>query len=333
MKSAFSPPRAEILAAGPVAFLAAIFATGLFASCGGPLGIGTGIDEGAKSATLGTLARVPAGSFQRDANSSNVSAVAAFYMSPYEIDYAQYEKVMGLEGYLARSYSDGSGESPAAFVSWYDAIAFCNKLSIAEGRRPAYGVAGVNFYTLKFQDIPMSDDPDWDAVSVDASAGGYRLPTEAEWMWAAMGADKDSPGQVNRAGYLKPFAGSTGGNSIGDYAVFGYQNGGAGSTSFERSNPVGGKRPNELGLYDMSGNVSEWCYDWYLATFEYPQGSLAAGYNGPSLDRSTYPSAPVRCIRGGTWFQDARYSSIANRDSFQSPWYEGSTIGFRVVRN
>jgi formylglycine-generating enzyme required for sulfatase activity len=332
MKSAFSLPLAAILAA--------ILATGLFVSCGGSLGVGTGIDEGVKSATLGTLARVPAGSFQRDATYGNVSEVSAFLMSSREITWDQYEQVMSLVGDIARDYSDGYGDSPAEYVNWYMAIAFCNKLSIAEGLTPVYGVLGVDFRALSYWDIPYNYDthqlhPEWDSATFDRTANGYRLPTEAEWMWAAMGADKDAPGQVNRSGYLKAFAGDDGSNSIGDYAVFGFQHGGQGSATFEGSVRTASKKPNELGIYDMSGNVSEWCYDWYLASFEYLQGSLAAGYSGPSVDRSTYPSAPQRCIRGGTWFQDALFSSVANRDSFQSPYEQGigHTIGFRVVRN
>jgi len=95
-------------------------------------------------------------------------------------------------GYYGNRSSD-TGHSigisdPVQHIDWYHAIAFCNKLSIAEGLDQVYSVSGVDFTTLTYGGIPTSDDTDWDDANADWSANGYRLPTEMEWMWAAMGA-------------------------------------------------------------------------------------------------------------------------------------------------
>ena len=101
---------------------------------------------------------------------------------------------------------------PVQKVNWYHAIAFCNKLSIAEGLTPAYTVSGVDFSTLAYASVPIGDNATWNAATCNWSANGYRLPTEMEWMWAAMGADQDSQSDsmssgVNVTGYAKTFAG------------------------------------------------------------------------------------------------------------------------------
>ncbi len=133
-----------------------------------------------------------------------------------------------------------------------------------------------------------------------------------EWMWAAMGADTGSPGALNTTGYTKAFAGSDGINAVGDYAWY-LDNSGS------KTNPVGGKLPNELSLSDMSGNVWEWCWDWYAA---YPAGALS-DYRGGSGGN--------RVMRGGSWFYSAVYATVAYRNSYY-PNSQYGNIGFRVVR-
>jgi formylglycine-generating enzyme required for sulfatase activity len=199
-------------------------------------------------------------------------------------------------------------------VNWYHAIAFCNKLSIVEGLTPVYTVSGIDFTNLAHASIPTSGNATWNAATANWSANGYRLPTEMEWSWAAMGANMGAdPFAVNTTGYTKAFAGSTGGNSIGDYAWYS-------SNSGNKTHPAGSKLPNELGLSDMSGNVWEWCWDWY--------GSYPAGYQ---VDYRGAASGTGRVIRGGSWGYDASVCAVAYHSS-NGPNYRYYDIGFRVVR-
>ena len=271
------------------------------------------------SAHIGTLVYVPAGTFQRDATSTNRSVVSEFRMSQYEITRAQWTAVTGWADPSYTAYSSGMND-PVQRVNLYDAIAFCNKLSLLEGLTPVYSVTGVDFATLTYVQIPATDNATWNAATVNWAANGYRLPTEMEWMWAAMGADTTNPGAVNTTGYTKGFAGSTGTNAIGDYAVFGYvTTTETGRTTTQRSNPVGSRLPNELGYHDLSGNAWEWVWDWYGT---YPTGTVT-DYRGPA-------SGTNRIVRGGDWSGSSSSCTVAFRLSYSNS--RNDTIGFRVVR-
>jgi formylglycine-generating enzyme required for sulfatase activity len=223
-------------------------------------------------------------------------------MSKQEITRKQFAAIMG-DDPSNTTYSSGT-KDPVQMVNWYHAIAFCNKLSIAEGLEQVYSVSGVDFSNLAFGSIPTSLNTTWNGATADWTANGYRLPTEMEWMWAAMGAVDDN---------TKPFAGSGGSNVIGDYAWYS-------DNSSNKTHPVGTKLPNELGLYDMSGNVWEWTWDRYAV---YPDGTLT-DYQGAA-------SGTHRVLRGGGWGGGASYCTVANRVS-NYPHDQNNVIGFRVVR-
>ena len=259
---------------------------------------------------------VPAGSFKRDATETNISMVAtAFYMSETAITRSQFLAVTGVDPSYT-PYSTGTND-PVQQVNWYHALVFCNKLSMVEGLTPVYSIAG-STNPDTWGALPTSNNATWDAAIANWSANGYRLPTEMEWMWAAMGATSGfgytSPIYLN--GYLKAFAGSTGSNNIGDYAW--YLANSAGTT-----HPVGTKLPNELGLYDMSGNVDEWCWDWLV---NYPTGTLTS-----NTDAGRGAASSVnRVVRGGNRENDASYLTVAFRTG-NPPYIQYHDHGFRVV--
>lgn len=258
------------------------------------------------------LAPVAGGTFRRDGAAGETSSVSAFAIGCREITRDQFLAATGSDPSNA-TYSNGA-DHPVQNLNWYQAIAFCNMLSLKEGRSPAYSVYSgteIDFSALAFSSVPLSWNEDWEDAAVDWSADGYRLPTEAEWQWAAMGA-QDAP--------ARPFAGSDGTNAIGDCAVFGYGLGETGAATAERTAPVGGKAANELGLFDASGNVWEWCGDRYGA---YP--------NGPTIDYRGTDSGNDRVIRGGSWANLAESCSVSYRGAVAAT-SAMRTIGLRVVR-
>jgi len=214
--------------------------------------------------------------------------VSPFYIGKYEVTQKEYEEVMG----AGKNPSNFKGpDLPVEMVSWYDAIDYCNKRSQLESLTPAYTVSGTN-------------------VSWNRSANGYRLPTEAEWEYAC------------RAGTTTPF--STGNNittAQANYDGNNPYNDNAKGTSRQKTSYVGSFQPSPWGLYDMHGNVSEWCWDWYGAV---------------NTARQTDPIGPSsgtnRVIRGGSWINGGRDIRSASRN-YGTPSYRSSNLGFRIVRS
>jgi len=227
--------------------------------------------------------------------------VSGFFMGIYEVTQEEYEEVM-----LINPSNFKGDNMPVENVNWYEAVEYCNKRSQKEDLTPAYTID-------KRQSDPNNTnrlDPFRWTVILDRGADGYRLPTEAEWEYAC------------RAGTTTPF--STGNNITTEQANydgnFPYNNNPKG-TYQKKPMPVGSFAPNAWGLYDMHGNVWEWCWDWY--------GSYAIG---PQTDPLGPASGSSRVMRGGGWSNSAgRVRS--DRRSGDYPYSGTVLLGFRVVRN
>ncbi len=264
---------------------------------------------------------IPAGRFQRDGQEENISNVSAFRISRHEITRHQFAQVMGTDP-SEEDASTGTPDDPAQMVNWYHAIAFCNKLSLQEGLEVVYTVDGIDdWQNLQFSQIPTDDEDAWNTVAANWDANGYRLPTEMEWLWAATGAYQDLlnsfSGEINTGVHQKNFAGYNGTNTYEEYAW--------GSNNANSStHPAGTKIPNELGLFDMTGNVSEWCWDWYAA---YPDGEQN-DYRGPS-------ATTTRVIRGSNFGNGDQGFFFVNRQEAADsiPHVQSHFRGMRIAQN
>ena len=176
-------------------------------------------------------------------------------------------------------------------MSWWDAIAYCNWLSEREGLPKAYDSNG----NLLDKYGRVTTDP--------SKVVGYRLPTEAEWEYAARGGDRSREYKYS------------GSDNVDDVAWYL-------SNSGYETHEVGQKLPNALGIHDMSGNVWEWCGDWWNASY-YSHSSTTNPYNGTVSDN--------RVVRGGSWYRNAFATRVSYRTN-RSPYYSDSNLGFRICR-
>jgi formylglycine-generating enzyme len=237
---------------------------------------------------------VKGGTFQMSGNSTKV---ADFYLSKYEVTQHEWGKHMP-----AFYYQDqGAGLNyPVYFVSWYEVLAYSNKRSIAEGLNPCYSINGSTDPDV-WGIVPTTPNELWDNVECSWKANGYRMPTEAEWEYAAGGGIKSK-------GYL--FSGSA------DYLKVAWME----ENSGNRLHQVGLKQPNELGFYDMSGNLYEWCWDWYSEDPTSAQQNSA----GPAEGK-------FRVEKGGGWDRGVNACKIAGRYYFK-PCVSYGGIGVRIAR-
>ncbi len=224
----------------------------------------------------------------------------SFLISETEVTQYQYEAVM-VDSIPIYYY--GSGDNyPAYNVSWLEAICFCNQLSIDNNYNPCYSGSYVDSLGTIIV-LPPDSLFHADSVYCDFSVNGYRLPTEAEWEYASRNAGVSS--------YIL-YSGSENIENVAWYI----------SNSGNSAHPVKEKQPNELGLYDMSGNVWEWCWDWYEE------------YSGEDQINPTGPpdQGYIHSLRGGAWYSPEVKCSSSFR-AVNQPQRGSNYNGFRVARN
>ena len=200
-----------------------------------------------------------------------------FYIDDFVVTQADWDRIMGYNPSYFKS-----DDLPVENVGWYEAILFCNKKSEKNGKITCYTIDG-------------------EQIECDFGAGGYRLPTEAEWEFAAIGG-------VKSKGFR--YAGSDNLDEVAWYSK------NAGKTT----HPKGGKLPNELGLYDMCGNVFEWCWDWFdKFDCEYMENP-----KGPDKGK-------LKVVRGNNWVNGESTSELTRR-VHRDPYALTHHQGFRIVR-
>ena len=225
-------------------------------------------------------------------------------VSDHEVTRSEYKAVMGSDPSTASAYDkDGnklSGDAvlnnPVNKVSWYDALVYCNKLSMQENLTPCYTINS-STNPEDWETVPTSSDSTWNAATCDFEANGYRLPTAAEWEWLA------------RGGQNYTYAGS---NTVSEVAWC------TDNTNDTGTRDVKTKAPNGYELYDMSGNVCEWCWDWYGVISDITAADGAS-------------SGACRVLRGGSWDHVDSWVTVSLL-CYDVPNYHNAYLGFRVVR-
>lgn len=207
--------------------------------------------------------------------------LSPFYIDKYEVTQDMYKKLD-----LPNPSHFKNGKNPAEMVAWVNAAIYCNERSIEEGLKPCY------------------DEKTWEC---DFSANGYRLPTEAEWEYAARGGTD-----------TRYYFGADSKN-LKNYAIYS-------RNSSSKPETTGSRKPNQYGLFDMYGNVAEWCNDFYSA--DYYGKSPAEDPRGPKDGKE-------RVIRGGSWNDGEELANSTARSmdgSISDACILRDTIGFRCVR-
>jgi formylglycine-generating enzyme required for sulfatase activity len=290
--------------------------------------------------------------YKHISSGSYTADIQNFKISLTEVTQKQFEYVMGVNPSFFK-YCDSTNNSyngkddatsylPVEQVNWYHAITYCNKLSILEGKDICYTIEGLttpkDWASLNYEDIPTalswrsdaqiptkgntdkSELTKWNYVKCNFGNNGYRLPTSTEWEYAARGGKSQTDDSTRYAGSK---------DNIDEVAwykgnSYNYNNDNADCAYHCKEDygtkPVATKKPNELGIYDMTGNVDEWCWNWNTEAF--PK-STPSGEVQPEKGAN-------RVIRGGSWRGDEGICHISSY-SVTAPEFILEDLGFRVA--
>jgi formylglycine-generating enzyme required for sulfatase activity len=226
---------------------------------------------------------------KKDEGPQHKVTVTGFFMSRYQVTQKEYQEVMGKNP----SHIKG-GMLPVECVCWYDAVEYCNELSLRHGLSPAYTI-DIN---LKDPNNQCNFDLLKWTVTWDRNAKGYRLPTEAEWEYACRAGTTEM--------YNTSIIDDTGWYNVNSYNMI---------------HPVGQKSPNAWGLYDMHGNAEEWCWDWYSTYLNKAQNDPEGAVSGSGrIRRGGSVNNRVLCLR----------SAYRNH---KNPHIKNQFLGFRIVHS
>jgi formylglycine-generating enzyme required for sulfatase activity len=262
------------------------------------------------SPTLGVMKWVPAGSFDMGSPASEagrnadevqhrVTLTKGFWMMDHEVTQGEYQAVIGENPATRNAAFEGvslvDASYPVHSVDWNEAVAYANAVSSRDGLTACYGSGG----------------------AVQRGCTGYRLPTEAEWEWAARGGGSTVYAGTSEVGGVCGYANvadASAKRKWSGWSTFGCDDGVVGLSAVKRY------RPNGYGLYDMTGNVWEWTQDWYGA------------YGGAATDPTGAASGSIRVFRGGCWDYGPVSARVAYRNR-RAPVYRGDDLGLRLLRS